>query len=282
MKSISTNLNAHLAGEVSTLATCWKITRTDDQVFGFTDHDSDLIVSAVTYLAAFGYTASAVETSGDFGVDNLEIEGIINASVITEADLMAGVWDYATVEIFMVNYNAIADGVLKQRKGRLGEVRMRTSRFMAELRGLVQHLSQTIGEVYSPTCRADLFDARCGLAAATYKVTGTVTHVTDNATFRDTGRTEADDYFGGGKITWTSGLNNGRSMEIKTHVSSTDAFTLVLPMVQNIQVGDTYDMWPGCRKRVSDCRTKFLSNNIVNFRGEPFVAGIDAMTRGPT
>ena len=49
-KTISTALAQHLAGEVTTLATCWKITRRDGIVLGFTDHVRDLqIDGVVTY-----------------------------------------------------------------------------------------------------------------------------------------------------------------------------------------------------------------------------------------
>ena len=39
MKSVSPALAAHLNGEVTTLATCWRLERADGWVRGFTDHD---------------------------------------------------------------------------------------------------------------------------------------------------------------------------------------------------------------------------------------------------
>lgn len=42
MKSVSAALDAHLQEEVTTLATCWRIIRTDGAAFFFTDHDRDL------------------------------------------------------------------------------------------------------------------------------------------------------------------------------------------------------------------------------------------------
>ncbi|MDD3287494.1 MAG: DUF2163 domain-containing protein [Alphaproteobacteria bacterium] len=35
MKNASTPLAAHIAGETTTLATCWKVARKDGGVFGF-------------------------------------------------------------------------------------------------------------------------------------------------------------------------------------------------------------------------------------------------------
>ncbi|MEQ1790313.1 MAG: DUF2163 domain-containing protein, partial [Rickettsiales bacterium] len=63
MKNISTALATHIAGEVTTLATCWKLTRRDNVVFGFTDHDADILVSSVIYKAASGFTPSAVQNT---------------------------------------------------------------------------------------------------------------------------------------------------------------------------------------------------------------------------
>ena len=64
MKQISTQLAAHLAGEVTTLATCWKLTRRDTTIFGFTDHDQDIVYSGITYKAATGFTPTAIQNSG--------------------------------------------------------------------------------------------------------------------------------------------------------------------------------------------------------------------------
>lgn len=275
MKSISANLATHIAGETTTLATCWRITRVDAQVFRFTDHVENLVVSGDTYLAATGYTASAVQSSSDLAVDNVDLEGVLDSATITEGDLLAGVWDYAAVEIFRVNYLAPADGVLWLRKGRLGQIRLNRATFVAELRGLAQALQQTIGEVYSPSCRANLGDARCGFNLASVTTTGTVTSVTSRSVFADSARTEALGWFDGGLLTWTGGANAGRTMEVKLWTLASKLFTLVLPMTGTVAIGDTYSVYPGCQKRVyTDCRDKF--SNIVNFRGEPFVPGEEA------
>jgi hypothetical protein len=59
VKTISAALAQHLAGEGTTLATCWRITRRDGVVLGFTDHVRDLEMDGVTYKAASGYTRTA-------------------------------------------------------------------------------------------------------------------------------------------------------------------------------------------------------------------------------
>lgn len=163
MKTISSALKAHVQGEVTTLATCWKVTRQDGTVYGFTDHDSDIIVSAVTYKAETGFMPTAIQSNEKLSVDNMNADGIFDSSTITEGDLSAGLYDYADVEIFMVNYASVGMGLLKLKKGTLGEVTMKDYSFETEFRSLSQKLQQNIGEVYSPLCRADFGDARCGI-----------------------------------------------------------------------------------------------------------------------
>ena len=276
MNVIPIALAAHYDKGTTTLATCWKVTRTDDQVFGFTNTDRNLKIGGVTYEAATGFTPSAVASSGDMAVDNLEVTGILDSFTITEADLMAGLWDFATVEIFEVNYADLSMGVRKIRKGTIGEVSVNRSQFTAELRGMMQQLQQTQGELYSPSCRADLGDSRCKINLTSYTVAGTITSVTDKRIFADSGRAEASGYFDGGKLTFTSGENKGLSMEVKTFASG--GFVLHLPMPYTVAAGDAYTVYPGCKKRFTeDCVGKF--NNAVNFRGEPHVPGNDQMMK---
>lgn len=167
MKTVSVALAAHLAGSVTTLATCWRITRTDGLVLGFTDHDRDLVVGGTTYAAASGYGRAAIGSRADLSVDDTEVSGILNSSLITETDIRAGLWDGAEVRIFVVNWADLTQGTLPLRRGRLGEVvSADNGGFRAELRGMAQALQQQVGELYSPECRADLGDARCKLPIA--------------------------------------------------------------------------------------------------------------------
>lgn len=163
MKSISASLKSHLQGEVTTLATCWKITRSDGIILGFTDHDEDVTISSVLYEAATGFTPTTIQSNESLSVDNLETDGLIDSSTVTDGDLIAGLYDYADVEIFMVNYASVTSGLLLLKKGTLGEVTVKQDQFRAEVRSLSQKLQQTIGEVFSANCRADLGDARCGI-----------------------------------------------------------------------------------------------------------------------
>jgi uncharacterized phage protein (TIGR02218 family) len=277
-KAITGALNSHFAQDSTTLATLWLVERLDGAVYAFTDHDQDIPYGGLTYKAATGYSASDIRSNSALAVDNLDITGFVDSSAITEADLLAGKWDYATVTISTVNYEDLSQGELVQRTGKIGEISVRGGIFVAELRGLMQQLQQEVGEVFSAACRNTLGDAACTVNLATYTVAGTVTGAADRRTFTDSGRAEAAGYFNFGKLTWTGGANDGVEMEVKAFASG--VFTLAQSMPYAITVGDTYSVYPGCAKDVPDCRDKF-GGNVVNFNGEWYVPGIDALFRGP-
>jgi len=278
MKQVSAGLCAHLAGEVTTLATCWKLKRRDDSVLGFTDHDVDIVFEGVSYQAQTGFTPAAIENSSSLSADNLDVEGMLSAGAITESDIMAGKYDFAEIEIFQVNYVDVSQGCLKLRRGWLGEVSLHRQQFVAEVRGLTQLLSQTIGELYSPSCRATLGDTRCKVDLAAHIVTGTLSNAGSSQEFTDVARTENSGRFDFGVVTFTSGANSGLSMEIKEHlkmVTEGGKFVLALPMPYPLLVGDAYSMSSGCDKTIATCHGRYA--NAVNFRGEPYVPGLDRM-----
>lgn len=278
MKTAGSPLATHIAGETTTLATCWKVTRRDGSIFGFTDFDKDLTVDSLLYQARSGYTRSAIHTIANLAVDNLDIESAIDSETLSAADLRAGVWDGATVEIFLVNWTNLANGKIILKHGTIGEVELKDTVFRAELRGLSQALSQQIVELYTPDCRADLGDTRCKVNLAALTVTGAVTAVTDRRSFADSARGESVNHWNGGLLTWTSGANVGRKMEVKAF-SSGGAFTLFLPMPSIVAVGDNYSLRPGCDKKFSTCKDRY--NNVRNFRGEPNVPGNDQVLAYP-
>jgi uncharacterized phage protein (TIGR02218 family) len=269
MQTLSSAFAAHLQGEVTTLATCWHIARRDGVAMFFTDHDADLVVDGQIYRATTGMAPSAVSSQLGLAVDNLEIEGLLSDDAITEDALLQGLYDHAALTIFMVNYADPTMGRLPVKTGWLGEVTVRDGVFVMEVRGLSAALQQQIGEVYTPTCRAQLGDGRCKLALAALTVSGTVDAVESVFAFSDAARTEADGHFTYGTITFTSGANAGRSMEIRDF--NDGRFSLFLPLPAPVLAGDAYQAVAGCDKQAKTCRTRF--GNLLNFRGEPHVPG---------
>jgi hypothetical protein len=192
MKTIPIALATHLAGEVTSMATCWQATLQDGTVYGFTDASEDIEVSGVVYKAATGFTPSSLVTTNTLAVDNMEVQSVLDADGITEEDLNAGLWDYAEIRIFRVNYADPSMGVEREMRGRLGEVTSKRNSFVAEMRGLTDAYSRMIGELYGPACRATFGDARCGIDLGPLTVTGTIGAVSaDGRVIVDGARTEA-------------------------------------------------------------------------------------------
>lgn len=110
-------------------------------------------------------------------------------------------------------------------------------------------------------------------------ITGTLSHVTDKQICRDASRDEPADWFGEGELEWLTGNNAGITAKVKTYAAD-GTITLALPMLSTVQVGDTYRLVAGCRKRrTEDCRDKF--DNILNMDAEPDAPGLDAITAAP-
>lgn len=273
MQTITSALSSHLAQEVSTLSICWSIKRKDGVRFYFTNHDRDIVVDGNVYQAADVMTPSAVSSQSGLTVDNMDFEGILNPAGLTQEDVMSGRYDHAEIVIFMVNYLAPEAGKLHLKTGWLGEVTLRGNQFVAEMRGISARLQQTIGEVYTSSCRAALGDTRCGISLAAYTFTGVVSAVEANFAFKDSTKTQSNGYFAGGLITFATGLNAGLSIEVRDFAAT--GFTLFLPLPYSIQVGDSYQVTAGCDKQFDTCVSRF--NNAINFRGEPHVPGTDKL-----
>lgn len=290
MKTVSNAFKDHLAQQVTTLCTCWEIRRTDGVNFYFTDLDSAVLFGGNVYLPAVGYTKTAVASSSDMSVDNMDVEGLLDDDSITVEDMRTGAFNGAEVRVFLINWEAPSMGILRLKRGYFGEVKiLPNGTFKVELRGLNQKLSQTIGDVTSPECRHDLGDAGCGINidGDGWPRTGVVTAVGNRASFAylitdelgEDPRATDDTWYQGGVLSWTSGANAGRNIEVKTCRHEDSTIQLFLRMEMDIQPGDEFIVRPGCDKTRATCFHKF--HNVINMDAEPFKPGQDLLTQYP-
>ncbi|MDN7456602.1 DUF2163 domain-containing protein [Burkholderia cenocepacia] len=174
-RSITTAMAAWLSQDVRTFATCVQVTRGDGAVFGFTDHDTDIVYNGIRYVSSIGYTSSAIEASCDMSTSNLEVDGLlIPGGAVSQADVEAGVWSNAAVLIFGVNYSDLTMGQINLTAGNLGQWTILDGAWKVELRGLAQMLQQTITEQFSPGCRATFGDSKCAIPGGVPTSNGTV------------------------------------------------------------------------------------------------------------
>jgi uncharacterized phage protein (TIGR02218 family) len=283
MRDIPSALQARLDAGVTTLAHCWKLTRRDDVARGFTDHDDDLVIDGVTYRAGTGFASSEATSRFDLSVDGAEIAGALSDDALLESDLAAGRYDAASVETWLVDWSDVSLRVLTARST-LGEVRREGAAFSAELRGLADRLSQDSGRLFTARCSADLGDGHCrfDLAAAGLQGAGIATSIESTSTIVAGGLDEfSEGVFTGGKLTWTSGANDGLSVEIKEHRMAAGHARLSLwqAVPEPIAGGDTFTIAAGCDKRFATCRERF--DNVINFRGFPHIPGNDFVIASP-
>jgi hypothetical protein len=203
VKTISAALQAHLSQPYQTMATCVRIGLRNGTILRFTALDKNLIISGYagrdtplngTYLAYAGFFPSDIQTSDSLNVANLELAGPMVSPSILDQDVAAGLWDYAAICVFQVNWQDLTMGPLYERVGRSGEISTYTGlgSFKQEMRGLAQYYSRTLVELTSPLCLANVGDARCKVAMGPFTVSSTVTGINaDNTTFYDSARNEA-------------------------------------------------------------------------------------------
>jgi uncharacterized phage protein (TIGR02218 family) len=270
------------AAGLTTLAHVWAITLASGTVLRYTSHDRDLRVGADVYLAAPApFEAGVLQSSSGLNADSLELR-VAGLPATERAQIDAGVWDGAEVTFAEVDWSNPALGLRVLRTARIGAVSYTTGpdggavSLRVELLGLLARLQSPIHQVTTPTCRARLGDTRCGVALGPLTVTGTLTAATSRSAVADSARAESAGTYTGGVLTWTSGLNAGLKSEVKAHAGG-GAFTLLMPVPYAPAVGDGYSLTPGCDKTLATCASRF--SNAVNFRGEPWVPGADAIVR---
>lgn len=273
-KSLSSALQAHLDTGATTMALCWKVTRRDGTVQGFTEHDCDLTFDSLTYIARSGFTATQVAQSLGLAVDNLNVDGAISSDTINEDDLASGRYDDADVELIWVNW---ADTSMRQTfsRGSIGEVKRGETAFSAEFRSLVHRLNQKTGRQYQRTCDTTVGSTACGinLSSSTYRGTGTVTSASGRNLVLSGLSGYADAWFTHGLLTFTSGLNDGLEFEVKSHTGGNVTLWDVPP--GQVLSSDAFFITVGCEQLWTVCRDKF--NNLVNFQGFPDIPGQDAL-----
>lgn len=286
MKVLGTGLNNHLQQEVTTLCFCWKVTRSDGTSLGFTNHDRDLTFDDVTYEASTGFNATAMKSTSNLAVDDMQAEGMIGAlssDKITEEDLQGGLYDNAEIEIYLVNWDNITQRTL-ERFGTIGEVQRSGNKFKTEVRGYSHVLQQPFGRLFQRTCPYVLGDGECGFdtSSSTYTGTGTVSVVSNRAQFEASGLgSYASQWFTKGILTWTSGNNNGKSVDVRYHNNSGSVASLQIlyPMGKDVEVGDTFSIVAGCDNEFSTCKSKF--DWAEYFGGFPHMPGNDFLVSYP-
>lgn len=166
--SLSGSIKGHAALSRTDFCMMWKITRVDGTIIGLTEYYKNLPFNLgdgdgeITYYATDPFLRSAIRQSVGLGVDVMEVEGVVG-DVMTQADVYAGKYDGATVDIFNVNFSDLTMGDWPLKYGFFGSFELNGIKYKTQLNGLGMLYQNEIVELYSASCRADLGDTRCGV-----------------------------------------------------------------------------------------------------------------------
>lgn len=277
-------LYAHLATGTTTVCRCWHVERRDGVGFGFTDHDEDIAYDGIVFRANTGLTARALQQTTGLAVDNTEAMGALSDAAVSEADILAGRFDGAEVQAWMVNWANVSERALKF-KGSFGEIVRAGGAFQVDLRGLTQSLNQPQGRVYQRTCSAILGNRECrfDVALPGYFANLVVEDIIEQRLFRFATLSGFDArWFERGRLTVLTGTARKLVGVVKNDRQTEDAREIELwqSLGANISRGDEIRIEAGCDKRAGTCQTKF--NNYLNFRDFPHIPGHDWLTTFPS
>jgi uncharacterized phage protein (TIGR02218 family) len=256
-----------------TICNCIKISLVDGAVHGYTDYDTAITVSGVTYNPAPGLQKVKMSMTANAEVSNQELASGWGLDV-NEDDLRGGKFDSATIEVSWASWKNPSYGNLVVFTGQLGEVTWTEEGFKADIVSFMKNLAKNIGNVFTANCRHTLFSqggagfvGKCGVSNSSFASTGSVGAITIPKWKFAISTSKADGYYDNGQITFTSGYNNGLSAVIKSHVGG--VLELYLPTAFVIAPGDTYTIYAGCDKTLATCKSKF--NNVLNYGGFPHI-----------
>ena len=276
MKAVSPQFQAHLDAEATTLCHCWMVTRRDDTVLGFTDHDAMLTFDGVDFEPQSGFTASEAEQSEGLGVDQFDIAGALDSERLADEDIENGLYDGAGVRIFAVNWQNPDDRV-ELRRARIGTITRTGGAFRAELTSAAAKLDRPRGRIFARHCDAELGDGRCrrDISGGPFTRAGAVTSLHPDGVAAGGISDLPSGWFSGGKAVWADGTGAERSARIDDHVTTSSGPRLRLKAGDPVPpVSIAVTLTAGCDKSFAACRDKFANQD--NFRGFPHLPGNDA------
>jgi len=261
-------------GELTSIAFCWRLERSDGAGLGLTSHDEPLACAGADYRSSPGILPAAITRSLGLESQSSEVAGALSTDALEETELALGRWDGAAVQLFAVDWTNPDSETINLVGGELGEVSIDGEGFSAELRGAAAALENAVCPSTSPQCRAQFGDRKCrvDLAGRTRRA---------NIISSDNGRLTFDQSFDDryllGRLRYMSGANCGRATVIIA-VDGTTVQVRDLPRGP-VEPGCLIELREGCDKRFETCVDRFA--NAANFRGEPHLPGADLLTRYP-
>lgn len=262
------------ATELEGVATYWRVFRRDGIALGFSSHNRALWFGGINHRAAPGMVPSAIKRTTDFATDSAEVSGALSHDSIRDADLAAGLYDGARIEIGAVNWETLESASLYS--GTIGQIERGKRGFTVELQSAKAMLERDLVPRTSPTCRAEFCGQGCSLSDQNFVHRGTVQGVdldANSVTLTDLPQVDFVD----GTLRFLSGPQIGMRFSIIDRVGT--ALSLDRAIAPGIEVGTVVHLREGCDHTLATCDSRF--DNAINFRGEPYLPGNDLLSRYP-
>ena len=167
MRIIQAEFAERLAHGAVTSCLCWRLERRDGFVLAVTEHDRPLDVDGTHYLPGAAVDGASFVQTADLRPGHAAAGGALAHEAITDADLAAGLWDGARVEVIRADWQR-PDLFVRVWSGKLGEITRGDTGFEAQLVSLKADLERPLGRVYARQCDAELGDARCGVDVSAF------------------------------------------------------------------------------------------------------------------
>ncbi len=262
------------AGELTSLAFCWRLERRDGAGLGLTSHDASLTINGETYRSAPGITPATVRMREGVEPQSGEVEGALSDAALSERDFELGRWDGARVTLVAADWRDPEVSAIPLIAGGLGPVTMKDGGFAADLVGAAAALSAPACPETSPECRAEFGDTMCRIDLGGRRAMFAAVALDGTRLTLDRPVTEE---FAFGEACAMSGANCGWRSRVLA-VEESVAILRESPPA-DIASGTRVRITEGCDKRFATCRERFA--NSANFRGEPHLPGNDLLTRYP-
>ena len=249
--------------DYQTRVICLRIVPVSGATVRLTHYPTDLTMSNATVYASFqGYDFSGLDSVSSMAPGAIDLQGILGLNGISRDAIASGVYDNARCYVFATSWTAPIEDEEPLTCSIFGKTTLKDDRYTVEIMALIDALNQPIGKTYGATCPKKFTGQEyAGCKKVVTPSAGTVTSVADRYNFTASALAGAADYFGAGSIVWTTGDNVGlKAQEVKAFGVG-GVIELYEAFFYPVQIGDQFEITPGCRKRLEDCR------DILNFGG---------------
>ncbi len=251
-------------------------------------HETLTLLNGETFVPQNPGAGAASRAKADGSASDTEVHAFITSDLITEEDVLRGLWDGALIDEIVIDYRFPYLAPFSFRRYQASSVTVDGGLINMQAKSILDSLNNAVGENWGPMCRVQVFSqsdrihAGCNLDPLLWFLdvdAGTATSTARYVYLSPSGISGnwlLNDWATLGSAEFLNGANAGVKVSIKNYIVNAGTYTLILQkaLPYPYATNDRIRLLPGCNKiRDGDCYTKF--NNVINFQGEPDIPGRD-------